>query len=141
MTEKEFILAWAKDYAPSLKIFPDDFIGNAEVSKIAHPDSRLNLGSELFGTFEIIDGKGKTFHTAQSLPEAKYYIYSNRSKADTLVVPVAQKELDLVVASYEKYLDDIIKLIMKDYAKKFPEGKNPHEAVTQIFYQLNLVRF
>lgn len=141
MTEKEFILKWAKDNAPALKIFPDDFIGDCEVTKIALPGSRINLGAELFGTYEIIDGKGKTFHTAHSLTEAKYYVYSNRSKSDTLAIPVSEKDLTSIVSAYEKYLDDMIKLIMKDYAGQFPEGKNQHDAVTQIFYQLNVVRF
>ena len=45
------------------------------------------------------------------------------------------------VAAFEKYLDEMIKQIRKEYSKNFPEGISQHETVTQIFYQLDLVRF
>ena len=141
MTEKEFILHWAKSNAAKIKNFPDDFIETTELLHIPLPGSRLNMGEELFGTYSIVDNTGHTVHTTQSLTEAKYYIYSNRSQKDSLSIPKNEKDLARCIAAYEKYLDEMIKQIRKEYAKKFPEGISQHETVTQVFYQLDLVRF
>ena len=137
MTEKDFIL----QHADSIKTFPDDFITDGEMLNIPLPGQRLNLGEELFGTFGIIDNTGHTIHTAQSLTEAKYYIYANRSNKNSLSIPKEEKVLTACVAAFEKYLDEMIKQIRKEYSKNFPEGISQHETVTQIFYQLDLVRF
>jgi hypothetical protein len=141
VTEKDFILQWAKKHADSIKTFPDDFVTDGEMINIPLPGQRLNMGEELFGTFGIIDNTGHTIHTAQSLTEAKYYIYANRSNKNSLSIPKDEKVMAACVTAYEKYLDEMIKQIRKEYAKNFPEGISQHETVTQIFYQLALVRF
>jgi len=141
MTEKEFIAVWVKKVAESMKNFPTDFITNTPVKEVELPATRLNLGAELFGTFEIIDNKGKTFLTAHSLTEAKYYIYASRTKPARIAVPETLKSIPPVISAYENYLDGMIKSILQNYNKEFPDGKSPNEAVTQIFYQLDLVRF
>jgi hypothetical protein len=141
VTEKDFILQWAKKHADSIKTFPDEFLSDCELLTIPLPGQRLNLGEELFGTFGIIDNTGHTIHTAQSLTEAKYYIYANRSNKNSLSIPKDEKVIAACITAYEKYLDEMIKQIRKEYTKNFPDGISQHETVTQIFYQLALVRF
>ena len=141
MNEKNFITGWVKNNGDSIRVFPQDFLGELQVSEITMPGSRLNLGSELFGSFEIIDSRGNTFLNTKSPAEAKYFIYASRSKPKSIFVPQSLDSIQTVVSSYEKYLDRLIKSIINDYNKQVAEGKNQDTAVNQVFYQLDLVRF
>ena len=140
-TDKEFINSWAKKHSASIKNFPDAFLDGVEAAETIMPGTRLNLGQEMFGSYEVVDNKGNTFRMVNSAIEAKYFIYASRLKASKVLVPIELPALNKAVSEYEKYIDTMIKSIRKAYSEEIPDGKNPNDAVNQIFFQLDLVRF
>jgi len=132
-SDKDFINAFAQNVNTQIAEFPGVFIGDCPVRNVPLSAIRLNLGSEFFGSFELIDGSGITVLSADSLITAKYYIYASRSKQAGINIPVSEDDIKKSVSKYEKYIDDFIRQIMSAYSIYVPDGKRQHEAVNQIF--------
>lgn len=81
MTKKEFVEYWKnKLISEGIKTFPDDFLDNVETLKKKIPAKTLILGSELFGTFEVITTDGEIITQAENYIEAKYYVYGSQQR-------------------------------------------------------------
>ena len=142
MNEKEFISKWiTKLSGDGLKYFPDDFITSSELKQFDLPAKSLVIGNEFFGAYEIITTDGSSILQAESYPEAKYYVYSNRNKQRTINIPLNPKEIESAVLAYESYLDEVIKKIEKTYKKEFPDLKMADAAINDIFRALNITRY
>lgn len=141
MTKKEFVEYWKnKLISEGIKTFPDDFLDNVETLKKKIPAKTLILGSELFGTFEVITTDGEIVTQAEDYVEAKYYVYASQQRKSEIKFPVDKNLIPLIVKKYEQYIDSIITEVTKDFRKSFQDTKeiNP---VSEILKTLNLVRY
>lgn len=141
MTKKEFIEFWVKRLtSEGIKLFPDDFLENVEITPIKIPAKTLIPGSELFGTFEVITTDGEVVAQAENYFEAKYYVYASQQRKSEIKFPVENNFVPMIVKRYEQYIDNIINEITKDFKKKFSATKeiNP---VSEILKTINLVRY
>lgn len=141
MTRKEFVDFWkSKLLSEGIKIFPDDFLDNAETLEKKIPATTLILGSELFGSYEVITTSGEVVFQAENYIEAKYYVYSSQQRKSEIKIPVDKNIIPLIVKKYEQYIDNIITEVTKELKKSFPNTKeiNP---VSEILKALNLVRY
>lgn len=142
MTEKEFTADWVSRLQGGLlKNFPDDFLSGAECEERTIPSIYLVMGEELFGQYEILDSRGSCVLMAQSLPEAKYIVYSNRTKPQALKIPKDEARIKESVKAYEKHLDGIIRLMDSEFKTKLPQSKNFVAVSNGVFNLLNLKRF
>jgi len=141
LTKKEFVEYWKnKLISEGIKTFPDDFLDNVETLKKKIPAKTLILGSELFGTFEVITTDGEIITQAENYIEAKYYVYGSQQRKSEIKFPVDKNLIPLIVKKYEQYIDSIITEVTKDFRKSFQDTKeiNP---VSEILKTLNLVRY
>lgn len=139
MTQKDFIEKWiAKLLSNRLRKFPDDFINRFNCSVKELPTDNLILGKEFFGKYEILDIQGNTVALLESIYLAKYLIYS---KCRLVLIPKSKSEIENSVKTYEKYIDGILKEILKDHKNIFPKTKNNIEVINKIFNSLNLKRY
>ena len=64
MTIREFEKTWEerilKDY---LKSFPDEYVNKSECREVSMPGKALTMGSELFGSHEVVDSEGVAHFT------------------------------------------------------------------------------
>ncbi|MBU1099046.1 MAG: hypothetical protein KKA84_01485 [Bacteroidetes bacterium] len=141
MTEKEFIEISVTKSRGSLPEFPGNFLSDVEVRSVDMPGKTIVLGQELFGSFEIIDSDGNVYFQVGSTLEAKYYLYSNRTKPSKISVPVKETDVISVVKKYENSIDQILQGLEKDFKKEFPGNKNFYQVSNQIFHMLNLQRY
>lgn len=141
MTKKEFVDFWKSQLlSEGIKIFPDDFLDNAETLEKKIPATILILGSELFGSYEVITTNGEIIFQAEDFMEAKYYVYSSQQRKSQFKFPVDKKIVPLIVKKYEQYIDNIITEVTKDFKKTFPDSKES-TPVSEILKALNLVRY
>jgi hypothetical protein len=141
MSEKEFITNWAsKLWTEKIKKFPEVFISACECRKLELPGKTLVIGEEFFGAFEILTIDGNAVYQAANHEEAKFIIYANRDKVNSVDIPISVGEIKAANVKYEQYLDGIIRNIDADYKKSFP-GMAGTTAVNEIFRTLNLVRY
>jgi hypothetical protein len=141
LTKKEFVEYWKnKLISEGIKTFPDDFLDNVETLQKKIPAKTLILGSELFGTFEVITTDGEVITQAENYIEAKYYVYASQKRNSEMKFPVSKNLIPLIVKKYEQYIDNIITEVTKDFRKSFQDTKeiNP---VSEILKTLNLVRY
>jgi len=141
LTKKEFVEYWKnKLISEGIKTFPDDFLDNVETLQKKIPAKTLILGSELFGTFEVITTDGEVITQAENYIEAKYYVYASQKRNSEMKFPVDKNHIPLIVKKYEQYIDNIITEVTKDFRKSFQDTKeiNP---VSEILKALNLVRY
>ncbi len=142
MTEKDFIQNWVFDLRNGkLKKFPEDFLISNNFIEINLPAKALVLGSELFGSYELVDMQGEKVFQADDILQAKYILYSNRTMPSKLMIPAEKKDLERTVKQYEKYLDGLLGEIIKSFRNEFPEKKNFFEAANTIFNSLFLHRY
>lgn len=142
MTEKEFTTEWTgKLQGGLLKNFPEDFLKDSQYEERTIPSINLVMGEELFGSHEIVDSRGNSVLMAGSLPEAKYIIYSNRTKPHVLKIPKDETAIREMVKSYEKHLDSIIRQMETEFKKQVPNSKNFIAVSNDIFNLLNLKRY
>jgi hypothetical protein len=141
MKEKEFVHQQVNALAKELKTFPNEFISGYESKVISLPPKNLLLGEEFFGKYEILTADGTLVFHSTSYDEAKFIVYSSRTKPDKIFLPTNENDLINSLSVYNKYLDGIIKDISLLYKKYFPEGKNLHAVSNDIFRNLNLVRY
>jgi glycogen synthase len=88
------------------------------------PGKSLVLGSELFGTFEIMDVDGNVIFQAENIYKAKYILYANRTKPAEIKIPLSETDIKAVVKNYENHIDSIVKMIEEDLMK---QSTNPHK--------------
>lgn len=142
MTIREFEKIWEdrilNDY---LKNFPDDYINNEGCTELAMPGKTLTMGSELFGSYEVVDSEGTSHFTVQNYLEAKYIIYSNRTLPSAVQIPGNEDETNNAVKEYENFLDTVLKRIESDFKNEFPESKESVAVTNRIFSNLNLQRY
>lgn len=142
LAEKEFAKNWIKELDGGLlKQFPSDFILDTETETIEMPKIRLLLGPELFGNFEIVDFNGNLFLNASTIEKAKFILYSNRTKPNSVNIPVDEEEIKNLVRLYEQHLDNILRGLEKEFKNTFPDSKNFFETSNLIFVSLNLTRY
>lgn len=141
MDEKIFIAAWIQTLnSESIKSFPKDFdvVRDCKIYKL--PKRGLLIGKEFFGEFELLDAEGSEVLRVDSYEKAKYILYANKKKPESVSVPQNNFAIKEINNKYEMYLDSIIKRIDQDYRKKFPGSKNFAVLLDQIFKHLNLTR-
>jgi hypothetical protein len=141
LTTTEFQNIWqSKIEDEVLKSFPEEFINGDDFEVIDLPGKPLLKGSELFGNFEIIDTDGDVLLSTDNIYKIKYILYANRSKPSQLKIPTNDNELVSAVKSYEKHLDEIVRMINLDFKKQFPTSDEAVKVSSKIFQLLNLHR-
>ncbi len=141
MTSKEFITKTVKQIsAGGVRIFPDDFPTAGKTVPVKLPPQTLILGSEFFGSREVLTTGGSLFCHAESLARAKYLVYAAARKNSEISIPVKDEDIESVVKKYEKYLDGILKETEKEYRSLFPEDRDVSPVVNEVFRLLNLKR-
>lgn len=142
MTTSEFENIWHERIETEiLKDFPDEFIKDSEVNLIELPGKPLMKGSELFGSYEVIDTDGNPVITCNSIKKMKYVLYANRNKPQNVSLPKSDDAIFLAVKNFENHLDEIIRMIKQDYKNEFPESDKFVNISNKIFQRLNLRRF
>lgn len=141
MTEKGFVAGQVKALTKELKLFPSDFIKDYESKEVSVPEKHLIMGEEFFGQYEILNADGGLVLHVPSYDEAKFIVFASRLKPAKIFVPVKSEDLKRSLVLYGKYLDSVIKDITALYTKSFPEGKNLHSIINEIFRILNIVRY
>ncbi|MEE9349931.1 MAG: hypothetical protein V3U80_07790 [Flavobacteriaceae bacterium] len=142
MTITEFENIWTSKIKDKLlKGFPSNFIGETNCENLKMPGKALLKGSELFGSFEISDIDGETFIQTDNIYKLKYILYSNRNKPQNVLIPTDDVELKKVVKLYEVHLDELIKIIEKNFKKEFHSLIEFHATSNKIFASLNLSRY
>lgn len=141
MTEKEFIKNWVNEIGELLKNFPEDFIDKAQCEKMKMPGKSLIPGSELFGSFEILDTEGNPQIQVSSYSKLKFILYSNRNKSLEICIPKEEENIKTAVKNYESHIDSFLIGIEKAYKNDFPGAKNFKEISNSIFYNLNIQRY
>ena len=141
MSEKDFIFSKSKDISLSgLKSFPIDFCNSKTLTTIEVPEKVLLLGKEFFGSYEVSSATGDFVVTYNNEFEAKYVVYASQSRKNKIKIPSDLVVIKKAVEDYEKYLDQILQEIKKDYLKKFSNEKNLTSVSNEIFKKLNLTR-
>jgi len=141
VNEADFIFSKSKELTLSgLKNFPIDFIITKNFSEMEVPDKVLVLGKEFFGSYEVSSATDDFVMTFSSEAEAKYIVYSSRNRINKIKIPNDLSLTEKAVLEYEKYLDQILFEIKKDYLKKINNGKNFTSVSNEIFKKLNLIR-
>ena len=141
MSEKDFIFSKSKDISLSgLKSFPIDFSNSKNLTTIEVPEKVLLLGKEFFGSYEVSSATGDFVLTFNNEFEAKYVVYASQNRKNKIKIPSDLIAIKKTVEDYEKYLDQILQEIKKDYLKKFSNEKNLTSVANEIFKKLNLTR-
>ena len=141
MSEKDFVFSKSKELSLSLiKSFPLDFISTKNILEIEVPDKVLVLGKEFFGSYEVSSATGDFVMTFINESEAKYVVYASRNRTNKIKIPKDPISIQQSVENYEKYLDQLLRDIEKDYLKKINNGLNFTSVSNEIFKKLNLTR-
>jgi len=141
VSEKDFIFSKSKDISLSgLKSFPIDFNNSKNLTTFEVPEKVLLLGKEFFGSYEVSSATGDFVLTFNNEFEAKYVVYASQSRKNKIKIPSDLIAIKKAVEDYEKYLDQILQEIKKDYLKKFSNEKNLTSVSNEIFKKLNLTR-
>ena len=142
MNEKYFVDNWiSKVQTAGIKQFPHHFIDETQIDIISIPAKTLVIGHEFFGSYEIITTDGESVYHASNHAEAKFIVYSSKERNGKAYLPKDKSIIKNLVDTYNKYLDDLLGQIKKDYRKMFPEGKNVQAVSNEIFQKLNLIRY
>ena len=141
MSEKDFIFSKSRElYLNGIKNFPIDFIKSKDINEIEVPEKELVLGKEFFGSYEVSTISGDFLLTFNNEPEAKYIVYASKNRTNQINIPKELNNIKSTVENYEKYLDQLLQEIKKDYLVRFNNGKNFTSVVNEIFKKLNLTR-
>lgn len=142
MTEKEFISRYISKHTEiNSKNFPDDYTNLNDTKELFIPDKTLVLGSELFGSVEILTTEGEPVLQAETIHKAKYILYANSNRRGKIIIPNKDGDIKAAVENYEKHLDWILLDIEEELKKDLPESRNLHSITNEIFLKLNLVRY
>lgn len=123
-----------------LKSFPEDFINDKDFEVLKLPGTPLLKGTELFGSYEIIDMEGKPFFTTDNLNKLKYILYANLKHPKSIKILLSDNDIKDAVKEYELHLDEIVKMIKSDFISHFPESDKQIATTNKIFKLLNLQR-
>jgi len=140
MTEQEFIKLWVDKVENDLPNFPDDYIKEYETKNFRLPGKSFSIASELFGQYEVLDVDNEIVIQTDNYPLIKYLLYSNRTKPASVLVPIADNEIQTAVKEYEKLLDSIIKKVMKEIKTVLPTS-DTLKVSNQIFNRISLTRY
>ena len=141
MSEKDFIFSKSREiYLNGIKNFPIDFINSKNIKVIEVPEKHLVLGKEFFGSYEVSTIAGDFVLTFNNAPEAKYIVYASKNRTNKIKIPKESNNIKSTVENYEKYLDQLLQEIKKDYLQRFTNGKNFISVSNEIFKKLNLTR-
>ena len=141
MNEKDFIFSKSKELSLNgIKNFPIDFINAKNFNVIEVPVKELVLGKEFFGSFEVSTIAGDFVLTFSSSHEAKYIVYASKNRTDRIKIPKESDNVKAAVENYEKYLDQLLQEVKKDYLARFSNGRNFTSVSNEIFKKLNLIR-
>jgi hypothetical protein len=141
LNEKDFIFSKSRElHLNGIKIFPIDFINSKNFNVIEVPEKELVLGKEFFGSYEVSTTAGDFLLTFSNSHEAKYIVYASKNRTNTIKIPKESHDIKMAVEGYEKYLDQLLVEIKKDYLAKFSNGKNITSVSNEIFKKLNLTR-
>ena len=141
MTERTFITEWVVELSEKgLKEFPADFLSTDDIKTVNIPNKTLVIGQEFFGNYEILSVDGQQVYHASNIDEAKYIIYSNRTKPLAVKIPNNPEYIKKTLYLYNEYIDSIIKQIESHYKKNFHESNNSNYVINEIFRHLNLIR-
>lgn len=142
MNEKEFIdKTIIKIQSSGLKRFPSDFCSPAHLIKISIPVKTLMLGKEFFGTHQVLTTDGSMIYQAETLNEARFFIYSSSNRNGITYLPDDKNLINQIIKEYHHYLDDVIAMILSEYKKSFPEEKDSLSILNKIFQKLNIIRY
>ena len=142
MTTSEFENKWLQKIKEEvLKEFPQEFIEQSDLEVLKLSGKPLMKGSELFGSYEVIDTDGNPIVTCDSLDKIKYVLYANSKHPLEISLPVDDKLISSAVKGFEKHLDDIIKLLKENFRINFPDSDKFVSVSNKIFQLLNLRRF
>lgn len=141
MTHKDFEHKWISLIQDELlKKFPDEFIELSNTETIIMPETTLLIGSEFFGSYEIVDTSGKAHFKVDNYYKAKYLVYANKNKPSTILQPVNEDKLVSAVKEYERLLDSFLKEMHRDYKQKFQDSLQFPKTSNHIFNALHLQR-
>lgn len=141
MNTNEFQKIWLKKIESEiLKSFPEDFIEGFDFEIIDLPGKPLLKGTELFGNFEILDTDGDVLLSTDNVYKIKYLLYANRNTPSNTKIPTDDKDLSAAVKSFEKHLDEIVKMVNEDFNKHFSNTEGLTSVTSKIFQILNLRR-
>lgn len=142
MNKKSFVDNWIiRIESEGVKDFPTQFINNDQLQVFTIPQKTLIIGSEFFGSYEVLSTEGELVFQASNLDEAKFFIYSSRKRDGKAYLPKNKSLIKNLVNIYNQYLDDLLSQIQKDFKKIFPNDKDVHIIASQIFQKLNLIRY
>ena len=141
MSEKQFIEKWIEKIKDDLLTqFPDDYIKEIEAENFKLPGRTFSITSELFGQYELMDiDKNKVIQT-EDYYSVKFLLYANRTKPNSVSMPIERDEVKATVKKYEKLLDSIIKDVMENIKVVLPNS-DPLKLSNQIFNLSNLKRY
>jgi hypothetical protein len=142
LNEKDFIdktVITIQSYG--LKRFPSDFYDPAHLIKISIPVKTLMLGKEFFGTHQVLTTDGALIYQAETLNEARFFIYSSVNRNGITHLPEDKNLIDQTIKEYHHYLDGLISMIISEYKKAFPGGKDSLSVSNKIFQKLNIIRY
>jgi hypothetical protein len=141
LNEKDFIFSKGKELQLSgIKNFPSDFLTTKNINSLEIPEKNLILGKEFFGSYEVTAPTGDFIMTFSSEYEAKYFVYASKNRRHQIQIPKDAKLIRETVENYERYLDELLQEIRKDYFARFYTGKNFTSVSSEIFRKLNLTR-
>jgi hypothetical protein len=142
VTEKEFISRYISKHTEiTRKYFPDDYTNLTDCEELSVPDKTLVMGSELFGSVEILTTEGEPVLQVENIHKAKYILYANSNRTGKIIIPKKDDDINAAVENYEKHLDWILLNIEEELKKDLPESRNLHSITNEIFLKLNLVRY
>ncbi len=121
------------------KIFPDDFLIDAEFSEEKIPNKILIIETEFFGQSEIKTCDGEFFKMVDDKNLAKYYVYASMQRSSTINIPKDKTVLNKLIDSYEKYFDSLVKMIDSEIEKSGFKV-NKMKLTNKIIHSLNLTR-
>ena len=140
MNEKQFIEKWVEKIENNLLTkFPVNYIKEIETKIFKLPGRSFSITSELFGQYELMDIDENKVIQTEDYYLVKFLLYSNRTKPNSVLIPIERDEVKATVKKYEKLLDSIIKDVMGNIKIVLPNS-DPLKLSNQIFNLINLKR-
>lgn len=141
MNEKQFIEKWVEKIENNLLTkFPVNYIKEIETKIFKLPGRSFSITSELFGQYELMDIDENKVIQTEDYYLVKFLLYSNRTKPNSVLIPIERDEVKATVKKYEKLLDSIIKDVMGNIKIVLPNS-DPLKLSNQIFNLINLKRY